>query len=237
MIAVVLAGGKGSRLSPLTDNLPKPMVNIIGTPIIDYILRYLKSSGIDEVRLALGYMAKDIIGHVGNGERYDLKVTYFVEDEPLGTAGCVRWACKDIKEDFFVISGDAFFDISLTEMWQQHINKDSLATLALKYMDNIEGFGVVALDNEGMITQFIEKPMESENKLVNTGIYILQPKLLEYIPDGFYDFGRQLFPRLLNQMNGYIANGYWNDVGTLQKYYETNLYVTQHLQKYEAYLN
>lgn len=228
MKAIIMAGGFGSRLRPLTDELPKPMVPIINKPILSYIVGLLVRHGVKDIAMTLGYRPDAITEYFGDGSEFDCKIEYFVEPYPLGTAGGIKNAKEFIDDDFIVISGDALTNIDLSSMMRFHKSKKTLATIAVKEMENITGFGVVNFDANGIIQEFIEKPKFSVNKYVNTGIYIFKPEIIGYIPDGKYDFGRELFPRLVGELSAYRTDSYWSDIGTLSSYYLANNHVVTH---------
>ncbi len=224
MKAVVMAGGAGSRLRPLTMGRPKPMVPLVNKPVMAHILDLLKRHNITRIAATLQYMAKDIQDYFGDGSTFDVELTYFIEDEPLGTAGSVKNAQPFLDEPFVVISGDALTDIDLSALIRFHREKGALVTIALYRVPNPLEYGVVITDSEGRITQFLEKPGWAEviSDWVNTGIYVLEPEVLDYIPAGQpFDFSKDLFPMLLKKgapMFGYMASGYWCDIGNIQEY-------------------
>lgn len=229
MKAVIMAGGYGSRLRPLTNELPKPMVPIINKPIIHYIVELLKSYGITDIAMTLGYKPESIMEYFGDGKELDCNIVYYVEKLPLGTAGSVKNTQEFIgNEDFIVISGDAFTNINLGEMYEEHKYYGNIATLAVKEVADPTGFGVVNFSSDGTIHGFIEKPLVSPEKNVNTGIYMFKPEIFDYIPFGKYDFGRELFPKLLGKISAYKTDAFWSDIGTLSSYYLTNAAVADH---------
>ena len=236
MQAVIMAGGYGTRLKPLTNELPKPMVPIIDKPIINYIINTLKKYGITDIIVTLGYKPERIIDYLGDGSDLGVKVRYSVENIPLGTAGGVKKIADMIDGTFVVISGDALTNIELDSMMSHHMSHGKLMTMAVKEMDDVTGFGVVKCDEDGAVTSFIEKPKHSLDKLVNTGIYILEKKVLNYIPEGKYDFARDLFPAMMNNLSAYRMKGYWSDIGTLSSYYLTNNYVALNPEPFGAVL-
>lgn len=223
MKAVIMAGGFGSRLRPLTDKLPKPMMPIIDKPILHYTVDKLVSSGIKDIAMTLGYMPESIISYFGDGSQYGAHISYFIEDKPLGTAGGVKNASSFIDGTFLVISGDAFTTIDISEMHAYHIAKRAAVTMAVKEVDNPFGYGEVETDEEGKVLTFREKPKVYKSKLVNMGIYIMERQVLDLIPEGKYDFSSQLFPRLLGKIYSYKSDCYWSDIGTLHSYYATNM--------------
>lgn len=225
MQAIIMAGGIGSRLKPLTNDIPKPMVPIIDRPVLELIIKHIRKHNIVDIAITLSYKADIIMNRFGDGSEYGVNIEYFTEKEPLGTAGGVKNTQKFIKDDFIVISGDAVTDIDISEMYQYHKDKQAIITLACKEVEDVSGMGVLSIAEDGKVLEFREKPDYSEEKLVNTGIYIMGPKALELIPDGFYDFGRNLLPSMKEGLYAYETKKFWSDIGTLASYYITNHYV------------
>lgn len=229
MKAVVMAGGEGSRLRPLTIRRPKPMVPIAGKPVMEHILNLLKRHGITEVVVTVQYLASNIEDYFGNGSQLGMHITYSREDVPLGTAGSVKNAEDQLTEPFLVISGDALTDYDLTDLIAYHNEKKSLATLLLAHVHNPLEYGVIITNEGGHITQFLEKPSWGEvfSDTINTGIYVLDPKIFTYFEaNKQFDFSQELFPMMLKQgdpIYGYVApKGYWCDVGNLSEYMRAN---------------
>jgi mannose-1-phosphate guanylyltransferase / phosphomannomutase len=227
MRAVLMAGGSGTRLRPLTCDLPKPMVPILNRPIAEHILELLKRHGIEEIIATLHYMPDVFRDHFQDGADFGVQMIYAVEeDKPLGTAGCVKNIAELLDETFLVISGDSVTDFDLTAAIAFHKSRQSQATIVLTRVPNPLGFGVVITDEEGHIRRFLEKPSTSEifSDTVNTGIYILEPSILEgLVPNQELDFSQDVFPMLLEKgvpIYGYIAEGYWCDVGNMEAYRE-----------------
>ncbi len=224
MKSIVMAGGSGSRLRPLTCDLPKPMVPVMNRPLMEYTLELLKLHGINEVAATLQYMPEKIKDTLGDGSRYDVNLKYFVEEEPLGTAGSVKNAASFLDETFIVISGDALTDFNLSQAVEFHRRKGAIATLILTPVNNPLEYGVVITDPDGRITRFVEKPGWGEvfSDTVNTGIYILEPDVLSlFEPGQVFDFSKDLFPLLLDRkdpMFGYVMSGYWCDIGGIDQY-------------------
>ncbi|MBJ7900191.1 MAG: mannose-1-phosphate guanylyltransferase [Cyanobacteria bacterium RI_101] len=227
MRAVLMAGGSGTRLRPLTCDLPKPMVPILNRPIAAHIIHLLKRHNITEIIATLHYLPDALQDYFQDGSEFGVRMSYSVEDElPLGTAGCVKNLEELLQETFLVISGDSITDLDLSAAIAFHRAKGAKATLVLTRVPNPIEFGVVITDERQRIRRFLEKPSTSEifSDTVNTGIYILEPELLSYLPDKEEaDFSKDLFPLLLEKdepMYGYIAEGYWCDVGSLESYRE-----------------
>ena len=226
MKAVIMAGGMGSRLKAITGDRPKPMVPLLGRPLMEYILELLRSQGFDQVCAAVRYRAGDIMAHFGDGSRFGVEMQYRVEEEPLGTAGAVK-NCRDFYggEDFLVISGDAACDFRLSRLMEEHKRRGAAVTLALCRHSEPLSYGLAVTDGEGGIRSFVEKPDWSRvvTDLVNTGIYVISPRIMELVPEGReFDFAKDLFPLLLSRgelLLGLPMEGYWCDVGSPLSYY------------------
>ncbi|MHB1341170.1 MAG: sugar phosphate nucleotidyltransferase [Coriobacteriia bacterium] len=229
MKAVIMAGGEGTRLRPLTSMRPKPMVPIVNQPVMEHILGLVKHHGISEVVATLAFMPKVIEDYFGDGEEWGMSITYAVEESPLGTAGSVKNAEDALKDDvFLVISGDALTDINLTEIIDFHRAHNGPVTIALKRVPDPLDFGVVITDDDGKIQRFLEKPTWGQvfSDTINTGIYVLDPLVFDFIPEGkAYDFSSELFPALMeagHDLYGFVSEGYWCDVGSLESYVQAH---------------
>jgi mannose-1-phosphate guanylyltransferase/phosphomannomutase len=233
MKAVVMAGGEGSRLRPLTIQRPKPMVPIVGRPVMEHILQLLKSHGITDVVVTVQYLASAIEDYFGDGSTFGMHIDYSREEVPLGTAGSVKNAEELLTEPFLVISGDALTDFNLSEIIKFHHNRRARATLTLAHVSNPLEYGVIITDDSGHIRQFLEKPSWGEvfSDTINTGIYVLDPSIFGYFEKNKqFDFSQELFPMMLEKgdpIYGYIADGYWCDVGNLAEYMKANSDVLQ----------
>ncbi len=225
MKAVIMAGGEGTRLRPLTLDKPKPMTPLFDKPILEHIIRLLRENGITELCITLHYMADTVREYFGDGSRFGVRLRYFVEEEPLGTAGSVK-ACLGFlgTEDFLIISGDAVCDLDLRTAIAFHQEKRAEATLLLYRHPHPLEYGLVLTNSDGRITNFLEKPSWGQvlSNTVNTGIYLLSPSVLRELPVGeARDFGRDVFPALLAQggaMYGFVPSGYWCDMGDCRAY-------------------
>jgi mannose-1-phosphate guanylyltransferase / phosphomannomutase len=228
MKAVVMAGGEGTRLRPLTSNQPKPMVPIAGKPCMEHIVELLKEHGFEDILVTLAFMPQTIRGYFGGGEAHGVGIRYSVEESPAGTAGSVKLAEEALDEPFLVISGDALCDIDLTALVRFHRDRDAVVTIALKSVENPLEFGIVVTDEDGRIERFLEKPSWAQvfTDTINTGIYVVEPDVLRHIPtDRPHDFSKELFPFLLEKgsaLYGYVADGYWQDIGNLDQYRQAN---------------
>ena len=223
MKAIIMAGGEGTRLRPLTCTMPKPMARIFGRPLMEHIILLLRRHGITEIGVTLMYMPEKIREYFGDGADWDVHLTYFLEDTPLGTAGSVKNAAGFLDDDFLVISGDALTDADLSAFLSFHKEKGAEASLLLKPMDVPLEYGVVVTDGEGRITRFLEKPSWSRvlSDTVNTGIYLLKPSVLSLCDKFPCDFSKDIFPRLLSEgrkLFGYVTDDYWCDIGDLDAY-------------------
>lgn len=223
--AIVMAGGQGSRLRPLTLARPKPLVPVANRPVLAHILDWLRGHGFSDVLVTLHYRAEDIRRAVGDGRAFGLKIAYRVEEEPLGTAGSVKLAEDWIGgEPFLIASGDALTDLDLDALRRQHRESGAWLTLGLKRVEDPSAYGVVALDGRGRVTRFQEKPGPGEafSQLANTGIYCVEPRVLTEVPPGrACDWSREVFPRLLAEgrpLFGQVLDGYWCDVGSMEEY-------------------
>ncbi len=224
MKAVVMAGGQGTRLRPLTSNKPKPMLPVVNRPMMEHIVELLSGKGFRELVVTLQFLPTLITNYFGDGSEWGVQMTYVIEDTPLGTAGSVKNCQRFLDDTFLVISGDALTDIDLEGLVRFHREKKAMATLALIRVENPLEFGIVVTDQEGRIERFLEKPNWGQvfSDTVNTGIYVLDPSILEHVPEGSpFDFSKDLFPLLLEKgypLYGYVANGYWCDIGNFEQY-------------------
>jgi len=228
MKAVVMAGGEGSRLRPLTSRQPKPLVPVAGRPIMEHILLHLRRHQLRDVIATVQYLGASIRNYFGDGSEQGVALTYSVEDSPLGTAGSVMLARAQLTEPFVVISGDSLTDIDLVAAVRFHRERRALATIVLKPVPNPLEYGVVVVDEGGAVQRFIEKPSWGEviSDLANTGIYVLDPAVFDFFRPGEpTDWSGDVFPKLLKQgepVFGWVASGYWEDVGSHGAYVKAN---------------
>jgi mannose-1-phosphate guanylyltransferase / phosphomannomutase len=222
--AVIMAGGEGTRLRPLTSNAPKPMLPIANRPMMEHVIMLLRKHGFDEIVITVAFMAHAIKNYFGDGSEFGVSISYANEPIPLGTAGSVGNAREALTERFLVISGDVITDIDLGAIWRYHEERGALATIGLTPVENPLEFGIVITRPDGTIDRFLEKPTWGQvfSDTINTGIYVLEPEIFEHIPRGrSVDFSADVFPQLLAAdapLYGSIAKGYWEDVGTLDAY-------------------
>lgn len=228
MKAVIMAGGEGTRLRPLSLGRPKPMTTILDKPVMEHIIALLRQSDITDICVTLQYMPEIVKDYFGDGGALGVHLTYFVEQEPLGTAGSVK-ACMPYlgEEDFLVISGDAVCDIDLAEVTGFHRARRSAVTLVLFRHPTPLEYGLVLTDSEGRVERFVEKPSWGQvvASTVNTGIYVLTKEAMDKVPEGkSYDFGKELFPKLLAEgkpLYGFVTDGYWRDMGDCRAYLDS----------------
>lgn len=224
MKAILMAGGQGTRLRPLTCNIPKPMMPIMEKPVMQYTIELLKENGITDIGVTLHYLPDEVINYFGDGKEFGVNLKYFIEEIPLGTAGSVKSAQGFLDDTFIVISGDALTDFNLKNAIEYHKSKAAVATLLLKEVQVPLEYGVVVTDKDGKITGFLEKPSWSEvfSDKANTGIYVLEPEVFDYYETNqLMDFSNDLFPILLKNnmpMYGYVASGYWCDIGNVEQF-------------------
>lgn len=228
MKAVIMAGGEGTRLRPLTCGISKPMVPIANKPVMEHIINLLSKNNIVDIAATLYYLPLSITDYFGSGEKFNVNLKYYIEEKPLGTGGSVLNASDFLDDTFIVISGDALTDIDIDKVYKFHKNKKSKATMVLKKEAIPLEYGIVITDKDGRIIRFLEKPSWGEvfSDTVNTGIYIIEPEVLKYYKKGDnFDFSKDLFPRLLKDnipMFGYVTDAYWCDIGDLCSYKQTH---------------
>jgi len=217
--AVLLVGGRGTRLKPLTDKTPKALLEVHGKTITEHLFDLLKKYGIRDVVLCIGYLKDKIKGHFGDGSNFGMSITYVEEDKPLGTAGPLRLAKKYLKDSFIVSNGDELKDINIPRMFRLHKRKDALATIALTTVDDPSHYGVARLDGSRII-EFVEKPSHAPSNLINAGFYILEPEVIDMIPNGFSMLEKDVFPKLaqLGRLRGFPFAGQWFDIGNIERY-------------------
>ncbi|OGC23414.1 hypothetical protein A2291_08030 [candidate division WOR-1 bacterium RIFOXYB2_FULL_42_35] len=227
--ALIMAAGYGTRLEPLTIAVPKPMIPIVNIPCMQHNLELLQRHGFCDLITNIHYHPEQIQNYFGDGYDFGVNLTYSFEEKLLGTAGGVKKMARlgDIKETFLILSSDALTDINLAKIVAFHKEKKALITIAMAKVEDVTEFGVVITDDNGQVIGFQEKPPQEEAKsnMVNAGIYVMEPEVLNIIPEGFYDFGKQLFPQLVAEqaaIYGYPMLGYWSDVGSLEKYIESS---------------
>ncbi len=219
MKAVVLAGGEGTRLKPLTYKRPKPLMPVAGRPCIDYVIRSLVASGFNEIITTTAYLSDTLIKSIGDGLEYNASILYSFEENPAGTAGAVRRVGNFIDDTFIVAMGDILADVDFKALWDFHKRKGGIVTIALTEVEDPTQYGIVGIDAKGRILKFKEKPTREEafSKLANAGIYVCEPEILDFVPsDQKFDFAKDLFPKLLSKglaLYGSKIEGVWMDIG------------------------
>jgi mannose-1-phosphate guanylyltransferase/phosphomannomutase len=233
--AVVLAGGKGTRLRPLTYTKPKPLLPLAGKPAIVHLIQKLASEGIDDIIVTTNYFSKQLHATLGDGSNYGVQIRHVEEKTPLGTAGSVKNSESLIHETFAVIQGDNQFEFRLSDIVNLHRKLNAIATMAVIRVENPSEYGIVEL-SDGRVTRFLEKPTAQEcfSDLINTGVYVLEPEALKLIPDGKpFDFSRDLFPHILKSkmiLAGSPMSGFWIDMGDPRSYLKANVWALDNLK-------
>jgi mannose-1-phosphate guanylyltransferase/phosphomannomutase len=232
MKAVVMAGGEGSRLRPMTANLPKPLLPVANRPVMEHVLRLLRRHGITDTVVTVQFLASLVRNYFGDGDELEMALQYATEPRPLGTAGSVKNAETPLKDEtFLVMSGDALTDVDLTAIIDFHRSSGALVTVGLKSVPDPLEYGIVICDPDGRINRFLEKPTWGQvfSDTVNTGIYVMEPEVLADVPaDSDVDWSADVFPRLLDRgapVFGFRFDGYWEDVGTLESYHQAHVAV------------
>jgi mannose-1-phosphate guanylyltransferase len=225
--AVILVGGEGTRLRPVTSRVPKPVAPVVERPFVAYILDNLARHGVEHAIFSTGYLADTIEAEIGDGSGYGLQVEYAVEHEPLGTAGAIA-NCEAKLEDgsFYVFNGDVLSDVNLTALANLHVGSGGMGTIFLTPVEDPRRYGLVELRDDSSVASFLEKPSEYEGTaLINAGVYVLEPEVLEMIPRGrLFSIERGVFPKLAQSslLFGYVDNGYWRDIGTPESYLQAH---------------
>ena len=222
---VIMAGGKGTRLRPLTFTRPKPMIPLVNRPIIQHTVERLKSMGFEDIVMTLNYRSDTVKEHFQDGSSMGVNINYSVEESPRGTGGSVLKAKKYIKDTFLVLSGDVISNVNFKDVLKFHKDKGAVATLVLTPVEDPSHFGIAVLDEDSKIINYLEKPSADQvfSKIANTGIYIFEPEIFNFFDDkkGEMDFSNEIFPRLIEEdagIYGYVFDGYWNDVGRPETY-------------------
>jgi len=230
--AVILVGGEGTRLRPVTSRVPKPVAPVVERPFVAYILDTLVRHGVELAVFSTGFLAAAIEAEIGDGAAYGLRVEYAVEDEPLGTAGAIANCAGHLGPGgFFVFNGDVLSDVDLTGLATFHAERGGMATIFLTPVEDPRRYGLVELRADGAVANFLEKPGEWEGTaLINAGVYVLEPEVLELIPRGrLFSIERGVFPRLAQagSLYGHAGRGYWRDIGTPESYLQAHFDVLE----------
>jgi mannose-1-phosphate guanylyltransferase len=221
MKAIILAGGLGERLRPLTDETPKPLLPIKGKPIIEHAINNFKKHGIKDIILSVGYKADKIKEYFGDGSQLGVNISYCIEDEPLGTGGAIKKAAENINETFIAINGDNLSDANWTELINFHKQNNAKITLGLFPVEDVTQFGIARLEGDKLI-EFIEKPTieQAPSNLNNAGLYVMEPDALDILPEGKSNIERECFEKLspTGVVYAYKHNNQWFPTDTLEKY-------------------
>jgi mannose-1-phosphate guanylyltransferase len=227
--AVILAGGEGTRLRPLTTTVPKPVVPLVDRPLISYMLEWVKRHGIDDVIMSCGFLASGVRNVLGDGSELGVRLRFVEEPEPLGTAGALKFAASMLDERFLMLNGDVLTDIDLTGQLAQHEHTGAKATLALVAVPDPTNYGLVRLDDDASVREFVEKPSsdavvdrpaEDAENLISAGAYVLEREIVDMVPAGKnVSIEREVWPLLVgNGLYGFRAENYWLDIGTPERY-------------------
>ncbi|MGC9516798.1 MAG: sugar phosphate nucleotidyltransferase [Methanomicrobiales archaeon] len=222
---IVMAGGKGTRLRPLTFIRPKPMIPLVNKPIMQYMVERLRSYGFNNMIITLSYMSSHIKRYFKDGSHMNLNIKYSVEPWPMGTGGGVKKVRNFVDDTFFVISGDVITDVNFNKLLEFHKKKGAIATMVLTHVDDPSHFGIAEMNEENKIVNYLEKPSPERvfSNIANTGTYIFEPEIFNFLDRkrGEVDFSKHIFPELIKEnagLYGYIFDGYWNDVGRPETY-------------------
>ncbi|MBD3312060.1 NTP transferase domain-containing protein [archaeon] len=217
--ALILAGGKGTRLRPITYEIPKPMVPVQGRPLIEHTISLLRKYDIRDIIVSVGYLGEKVKDYFGDGSKFGVNLEYVFEDEPLGTAGCLRLARDLLDESFIMFNGDNLVNIDLQSLFNAHLKSKALSTIALTTVDDPSSFGVAILKGN-KITRFIEKPEEPISRLINAGVYVLEPEVIDLVPEGPASMEYDVFPQVLDKskLYGYPFEGQWLPTDNTERY-------------------
>lgn len=219
--ALILVGGKGTRLRPLTLKMPKCMVEIQGRTVTEHLFDLFKKYGVRDIILSVGYMKEKVKEYYGDGSKFGVNLTYVEEDEPLGTGGPLKLAKKYISDSFIVTNGDELKTLNIPRMFRLHKRKNALATIALTTVSDPSHYGVARMSGS-RILEFIEKPKtgEAPSNLINAGFYIIEPEVIDMIPEGLSMLEKDIFPNLAKQgrLRGFLTAGQWFDIGDFERY-------------------
>jgi len=217
--ALILCGGKGTRLRPLTYEIPKPLLPVKGKPILEHQIILLKKFGVENIILSIGYLGDQIKNYFGDGSKWGVKINYVTEEVPLGTGGGIKNAKLLLSESFIVFNGDNLIDLNVENFFNFHKRNKGMATIVLKNVEDVKGFGVVNL-NGSNVTSFIEKPISSVSNLINAGVYLMEPEALDELPEGISSIEKDLFEKICskNVLNGFVFEGKWFPTDTPERY-------------------
>src|SRR5690349_3097590 len=235
MQAVILVGGEGTRLRPLTSTVPKPVVPLVDRPFIAYMLEWLRRHGVDDVVMSCGFLATAVRNVLGDGSHYGLRLRFIEEPEPRGTAGALKYAEDLLDDRFLMLNGDVLTDIDLTAQIAQHEATAAVGTLALVPVDDPTAYGLVRLHEDHAVQEFVEKPSadQIDTRLISAGAYVLERSVLDLIePDRNVSIEREIWPQLVGEgLYGFAADAYWLDIGTPERYLQGTFYILEgHVQ-------
>ncbi|HTB50701.1 MAG TPA: NDP-sugar synthase [Solirubrobacteraceae bacterium] len=247
MQAVILVGGEGTRLRPLTSTVPKPVVPLVDRPFISFMLEWLCSHGIDDVIMSCGFLATSVRNVLGDGSAYGIRLRFVEEPDPRGTAGALKFAESMLDERFLMLNGDVLTDIDLTEQIAQHMRTGAVATLALVPVEDPSAYGLVHLEDDRAVREFVEKPSSDriDTNLISAGAYVLERSILDLVPPGRnVSIEREVWPRLVGAgLYGFPSQSYWLDIGTPARYLqgtfdilEGNVHTSVHERLGRSYL-
>jgi len=241
--AVVMVGGKGTRLRPLTNDRPKPILPVLDRPCLSYLIGSLAKGGIEEVLLACGYRSEKMAAAIGDGSAEGISIEYSYEDSPAGTAGAIKLLEDRLDDTFVACNGDVFADIDLKKEIDEHERTGASLTISLTPVDNPCEFGIARLDDDGRILEFKEKPRPEEvfSNLVNAGVYVVEKEIMGHVPKfRMYDFSRDLTPMIIDRgyrVQGHILSGMWMDVGRPKDLLESNILMADRMFKSKKWDN
>jgi len=219
--AIILAGGQGNRMKPMTNFIPKPMMRIHDKPLLEHNINLVKKHGVKDIIISIGYKGEQIKEYFGDGKQFGVNITYIEETSPLGTAGPLNLLKDKIKDTFLLMNGDELKEIDLEDMFTFHRKNKGIATIALTTVEDPSIYGVAVMNGQKIMT-FIEKPRRENapSKLINAGLYLLEPEVFKMVPEGFAMMEQDIFPRLASQekLIGYVFSGQWFDTGTPEKF-------------------
>jgi len=215
--AIILAGGAGTRLRPLTNDTPKPMIAVCGKPIIEHIIDLLKLYNVNEILISVGFNKEKIMDYFGDGSLFGVDIKYIAEEKPMGTAGPLALAKKILKDTFIVSNGDNPMNVNISEIIDFHKKCRALCTIAINEVNNPSRYGVARLSGD-KILEFLEKPKDPPSNLINSGFYIMEPGIIELIPENFCMLERDIFPKIakMGKLFGFRFKGQWFDCGTIE---------------------
>jgi mannose-1-phosphate guanylyltransferase len=220
--ALILAGGEGTRLRPLTSTVPKPVVPLVDRPFIAFMIEWLRSHGVDDVVMSCGHLAAGVRNVLGDGEALGIRLRYVEEPRPLGTGGALKFAEQLLDERFLMLNGDTLTDLDVSEQIAQHERTGAIATLALTPVEDPTSYGLVRLGDDNTVTEFVEKPSSDQidTNNISAGVYVLERAVLEMLEAGeAASIERDVFPRLVGDgLFGCVSRGYWLDIGTPERY-------------------